>query len=65
MLDFLSLKHVGVTKEMTLDARFCGTIAHSTHLAGSIPAQAVYRASLPIGMPIPFTPWSPSPAMLW
>ena len=33
------------------------------YLAGSMPAHAVYKASLPIGMPMPFTPWSPRPAI--
>ena len=29
--------------------------------AGWIPATAVYRASLPMGMPMPPAPWSPRP----
>lgn len=54
-----------MVKEIRVIARYCSAITHTTHLAGSIPAQAVYSASLPMGMPIPFTPWSPSPAVLW
>jgi hypothetical protein len=59
----LDLWLVYESDKIAVDARFYGVIVH-THFAGSIPAQAVYRASLPIGMPIPFTPWSPSPVML-
>jgi len=33
-------------------------------LLGGTPAQAVYRASLPIGMPMPYVPRSPRPSIL-
>jgi hypothetical protein len=56
MSGILALWHVSVIEDIIVLARYCSSIAHRTHLAGSIPAQAVYRANLPMGMPIPFTP---------
>lgn len=39
------------------------SITTGRHFSGLIPAQAVYRQSLPTGMPIPKTPRSPNPKM--